>query len=302
MSRAGYLAVAAIAVVLCSAGAQAQELQPRAYWPLPRGSNTLILAYQRSQGGVLSDPSLPVSGVDSRADFLQIGYQRTFALFGRTASLNLSQSFADSSTSGFVDGVYLRRDITGLADFRARLAVNLRGAPSMDRAGLRQLLRNPTTIVGASLIVQAPTGSYDADKLVNLGGNRWAVKPALGMIVPLRGGWAFESEFGAWLYGANDDFLGQTRHQDPILSVELHAVHARPKGAWYSIDANFYAGGRTRIDGDRADDRQRNSRLGVTVLVPFSNGNALRGSVSTGIVTSSGGDFDILQLAWLRVW
>ena len=148
----------------------------------------------------------------------------------------------------------------------------------------------------------APTGSYDADKLVNLGGNRWAVKPALGMIVPLRGGWAFESEFGAWLYGANDDFLGQTRHQDPILSVELHAVHARPKGAWYSIDANFYAGGRTRIDGDRADDRQRNSRLGVTVLVPFSNGNALRGSVSTGIVTSSGGDFDILQLAWLRVW
>ena len=40
----------------------------------------------------------------------------------------------------------------------------------------------------------------------------------------------------------------------------------------------------------------------MTVLVPFSNGNALRGSVSTGIVTSSGGDFDILQLAWLRVW
>lgn len=77
---------------------------------MPRGSNTLILAYQRSQGDVLVDPSLPVTGVHARADFLQIGYQRTFDVFGRTASLNLSLPFADSSTSGVVDGEFQRRD------------------------------------------------------------------------------------------------------------------------------------------------------------------------------------------------
>ena len=103
----------------------AQELQPRAYWPLPSDTNTLILSYQRSQGDVLLDPSLPVTGVDARADFLQIGYQRTFDLFGRTSSLNVSLPFSDSTTSGLVNGTYVRRDITGIADLRARLAINL---------------------------------------------------------------------------------------------------------------------------------------------------------------------------------
>jgi Putative MetA-pathway of phenol degradation len=302
MERARYLAAAAVAALLCSAGPAAQELQPRAYWPLPRDSNTLIIGYQRTQGDVLVDASLPVDGVEARADFLLVGYQRTFDLFGRTASVNLNQPFADSSTSGIVGGQFVRRDVNGLADFRARFAVNLKGAPSMDRAGFLAWLRNPQTIVGASVLVQAPTGQYDADRYINLGTNRWSVKPAIGLIAPLGSGWALESELGAWLFGANDDFLGRTRRQDPILSAELHAVRARRNGFWISIDANFYDGGQTEVGGVKSDDRLRNSRLGATILVPIGKGNALRGSISTGLVTSSGSDFDVLTLAYLRVW
>lgn len=302
MIRTRFAAALVFAPLLFSAATFAQELQPRAYWPLPRGSNTLIIGYQHSQGDVLVDPSLPVAGVRARADFLQLGYQRTFSMFGRTASVNISVPFADSTTSGIVNGEFQRRDITGPTDIRARLSVNLRGAPSMDRAGLVELMRNPEPIVGASIIIQAPTGSYDADKLVNLGTNRWSAKPALGLIVPLGGKWALESEIGAWLFGANDDFLGRIRHQDPILSAELHLVRANLKGNWLSFDANFYAGGRTEVDGVESDNRQRNSRLGMTVVVPLGRGRALKGSVSTGAVTSSGGDFNVLTLAFLRVW
>ena len=41
--------------------ASAQELTPRAYWPLPNGTNVLSVAYQRSEGDILVDPSLPIT-------------------------------------------------------------------------------------------------------------------------------------------------------------------------------------------------------------------------------------------------
>ena len=48
----------------------------------------------------------------------------------------------------------------------------------MDRAAFRELLKNPRTIIGASLLIQAPTGQYESDRLINNGTNRWSVKPA----------------------------------------------------------------------------------------------------------------------------
>jgi hypothetical protein len=41
--------------------ATAQELSPRAYWPMPNGSNVLAVGYQRTSGDIVTDPSLPLS-------------------------------------------------------------------------------------------------------------------------------------------------------------------------------------------------------------------------------------------------
>ena len=126
-----------LAAVFLSNNASAQELTPRAYWPLPNGTNVFILTYQKSTGDIVTDPSLPITGVDSDIDYLQLAYQRTFSLFGRTASIQLSQPFADGATEGIVESRGVRREITGLTDARARLSVNLKGAPSMDAAGFQ---------------------------------------------------------------------------------------------------------------------------------------------------------------------
>ena len=280
----------------------AQELTPRAYWPMPVGTDVLILGYQRNTGDIVVDPSLPLTGVDSEIDYFQVAYQRAFPMFGRTATAQLSAPYSDGLTQGFVDGVYRERKTTGLVDSRLRLSVNLKGAPAMDSADFGALRKSPRTIIGASVIVQAPTGDYESDKFINIGTNRWAIKPALGMIVPLHRTWLFEIEIGAWFFTDNDDFLGETRKQDAIVAAEMHLVKRFRPGFWASLDANYYTGGETRIGSDIQDNLQRNSRAGFTVVFPLKRGLALRGSYSTGIATRSGGEFDMYSVGLMRIW
>ena len=291
-----------LAIMLGQGVAVAQELTPRAYWPMPAGTNALSLGYQRNSGDIVIDPSLPVTGVESRINYFQLAYQRAFGLLGRSASAQLTLPYADGVTEGVVEGEFLRRENTGLTDARLRLSINLSGAPEMDAAGLRALRENPRPIVGASLLVQVPTGDYDGDRVLNLGTNRWAVKPAVGMIVPLHPTWLFEIEVGVWFFGDNDDFLGETREQDPILSTEIHLIKRIRPGFWASLDANYYTGGETRIGNDFKDDLQRNARGGFTLVFPVWPRHALRASFSTGITTRSGGDYDIIALGYLYVW
>ena len=55
---------------------------------------------------------------------------------------------------------------------------------------------------GASLAIAFPTGEYFADKLVNLGTNRWASKPEVGVSYP-RGPWTLEFYGGGWFFTRN---------------------------------------------------------------------------------------------------
>jgi hypothetical protein len=281
---------------------QAQELTPRAYWPAPGGTNVLVAGYQWNRGDILIDPSLPITGVESKITYLQATYQRFFALFGRTAAVQFSLPYADGLTEGTVEGEFLRRETAGLTDPRLRLTVNLRGAPAMDAAGFMALRENPRTIIGASVLVQAPTGKYDGDRLINLGTNRWSIKPAVGIMLPLRRTWLFEAEVGCWFFADNDDFLGNTREQKPIISAEVHLVKRFAPGFWAALDANYYIGGETRTGDGDWQSLQRNSRAGFTVLFPIKGRHAFRGSYSTGVATRSGGDFDIYSLTYVYAW
>lgn len=280
----------------------AQELNPRAYWPLPKDTNVLVIGYQNSSGDVVTDPSLPLTGVDSDIDFLSVSYQRTLSLFGRSSNLQFNLPYSEGRTEGLVEGEFRRRDTAGFGDARMRLSINLKGAPSMDRTQIRELVQKPRTIVGASLLVQAPTGDYDADRFINIGSNRWGVKPAIGVIWPMRPGWLFEAEAGIWLFGDNDEFVGQTREQDPIVSSEVHLIKLITPRVWASLDANYYVGGETTVDGDKRTDLQRNARLGTTLYVALKGGHALRGGYSTGVVTESGGDFEMFSISYVYAW
>jgi len=294
------LAATILVAVCCgSTTLLAQELTPRAYWPAPKGTQVLVLGYQYSSGDVATDPTLPLENVDSRNNYAQVTYQRTFDLFGRTANFQLNAPYAWGKTEGFVEGVYRNREISGLADARMLLAVNLLGAPSMDRQGFQALRANPRPIVGASLLLQVPTGDWDPDKVINAGSNRYAAKLELGAIWPLRPRWLLEAELGAWFFGDNDEFLGVTRQQDPILSAQAHLIRRIRPGFWLSLDANYYQGGETTVDGQHHQDGQRNSRAGATLVIPFHRTHAIRLNFSTALATRNGGEFNTWSLNYL---
>ena len=290
------------AVFFLVSGASAQELSPRAYWPLPKDTNVLVLSYQNTSGDIVTDPSLPLTGVDSNINFVSASYQRTLSLFGRSANLQLNLPYSEGRTEGLVEGEYRRRDTAGMGDARLRLSINLKGAPSMDRDQLRRLVQNPQTIVGASLLLQAPTGEYEPDRFINIGTNRWSAKPAIGVIWPLRPSWLFEAELGVWLFADNDEFIGATRRQEPIVSSEVHLIKILSRRIWVSVDANYYTGGQTTVGGEKRADLQRNSRAGATLYVPIKGGHGVRGSYSTGVTTKSGGDFEIFNLSYFYGW
>jgi hypothetical protein len=285
-----------------AAAAPAQQLTPRAYWPAPVGTNVLVLTYQHSQGDIVVDQSLPVVGVESSIDYGSLTYQRSFEFQGRSASVSISQGFADGTTSGIFEGRELEVRNVGAQDTVARMAVNLRGARAMDPKQFRELMASPETIVGTSVTVVAPTGEYDRDRVLNLGTNRWAIKPEIGVIYPLAPRLLLEFDLGAWFFQDNDEFVGRTREQEPVYSAALHLVRQFRSGFWGSLDANYYVGGRTTIDGERRADLQRNSRFGGTLVFPVGRGNALRASLSTGTVTETGGDFELFSLAWIKAF
>ena len=297
-----YIVVTVAVFSLWTASAAAQELAPRAYWPAPNGTNLLVVGYQYSSGDVVIDPTLPLSGADSTINYVQVTYQHTLSLFDRTANLQFNLPYAWGTTTGDIEGEFRRRDLSAFGDARMLLSVNLRGAPSMDAAGFQALRAEPRTIIGASILVQPPTGAYEPDKVINTGTNRWAFKLATGVIWPVRPRWLVEADVGAWFFTDNDEFLGTTRQQDPIYSAEFHLVRRVKPGFWASLDLNFYVGGQTTVGQDLRADLQRNSRFGGTVVIPFKGRHAIRTSYSTGIVTNSGGDYETFSLNYAYVW
>jgi hypothetical protein len=278
----------------------AQELEPRAYSPSPVGANLLLVAYGRTSGDVVFDPSVPLTDVSAAVNAGTLFYARTFALLGRSASAAVVLPYAWGDVEGNVFEERRRVHRSGLADTRFRLAVNLVGGPALTPAAFAQ--RTPQTTLGASLVVVAPTGQYDPSKLVNIGANRWIFKPELGLSKPA-GRFLFDVYAGAWLFADNPDYFGGShREQDPLLTFQGHVSYTVKPRFWVAANATYYTGGRTTLDGVEKADLQRNSRYGVTVAVPIQRRSGVKASWSRGLTTRIGGDFETLALGYQFIW
>jgi hypothetical protein len=278
----------------------AQELTPGAYWPLPVRINILTVVNSVNWGDVTFDPALPTEDARGTIDTVAIAYTRTLSIAGRSANLGLQIPILGGQVEGLYLGVPTERGQFGFGDPRLSMGVNLYGASAMTpQVHATYRMR---TIVGASLTVAAPLGQYDDSKLLNLGSNRWAVKPEIGLS-RAAGRWIVEVMAGIWLFTDNGDFSGgRTREQAPIASVQGHVTYRFSPRVWLAGEANFNSGGQTTDDGERHLDLQRNARIGWTFSWALDQSQALRASVSRGAYTTIGGDFTSVAVGYNYAW
>ncbi|MGO9988985.1 MAG: transporter [Steroidobacteraceae bacterium] len=280
--------------------AQGQSMEPRLYSNAPVGLNFLINTFAYQTGSVLVDTSLPISNVSATVDTAAVAYSRAIDCWGDSGSVQLALPYAHATASGdvFEQSRSVTRD--GLGDLALRFAVNLYGAPAVD---LKQFANyQQDVIIGVSLQVTAPSGQYDAAKLVNIGTNRWSFLPQAGMSKAV-GNWTLEVAAGVQFFTANEEFFGNNvRRQDPLFSTQGHVIYNFNPKLWAALDATYYTGGRTSVNGTLNENLEHDSRWGATTGYTFTRRNSVKFYFSSGLIARTGTDFKVYGIAWQYRW
>ena len=300
VGRQATMILAAGLLLATSSSLRAQVMEPLSYTNGPIGLNFLIAGYGYLWGDVLVDPSLPVKDVDAKVHTAVLTYARVLDFWGQSGTFALVVPYAWLSGTGEVAGQSRSVDRSGLTDVTLRLSVNLYGAPALSLPEFRDYRQD--TIVGVSLMVTAPTGQYDPHRLINIGTNRWSFRPEVGVSKAV-GPWTLEAAAGVTFFTDNDEFLGaNVRRQDPLYSLQGHAIYNFSPGLWAALDATYYTGGRTSVNGALNDDLQENSRWGATVARTLDKHNSIKLYFTSGVSARTGTNFNAVGIAWQYRW
>jgi hypothetical protein len=278
-----------------------QELEPRLYAALPKKMNALGFAYALSKGNVLTDPSLPVSGLKITVHNWSAAYVRTFAIAKRLARAQITLPFFYLDGKAMINGRDTSAARSGFGDVRLRFSVNLFGTPAYDRKEFTTYSQK--TVVGLGIVTSVPTGLYYQDKRINIGSNRWAFKPEIGVSKRLK---RFYGELftGVWFYTDNADFYhgGRKLEQEPVFSLQGHVSYYFKNRIGISASGTWFEGGKTIVDGSVVGDLLGNWRAGASLSVPLAKGHSLKLQFHTGVVTSSGYDYHMALLGYQYVF
>ena len=294
------LLITALIVLSKFSFVHAQELEPRAYTNLPVGLNFVVAGYSYSTGGVLFDPAIPLENANITTHSSLFAYARSIKVGKISGKVDALVPYAWLSGSADFNGTRNYREVSGLADPRVRMSVIFIGGPALPLSGFKNYKQN--FVMGASLQVYLPIGQYDPDKMVNLGTNRFTFKPEIGISKTIKQ-LILELALAGQFYTVNNNYYnGQTMSQEPIVSVQGHVNYNFRGGIWAALDGTFYWGGRSSYNGVEGNNMQENSRLGLTVAVPFGIHHSIKLNLSTGASTRTGSDFDAVTLVWQYRW
>lgn len=285
-----------------------QGLSPRAYVVAPVHSNAVTITYSLQDGNIVFVPTLPIQNASGRIGTWNLSYFRTLSFFGRSANASIFLPYGIGHFEGEVLGEDEKVYRSGLAPLSGRFSVNLHGAPAMtprEFAKWKQKL-----LIGASIVVETPTGQYDPARFINISDNRWSFKPEIGLSRRWSS-WLLDGYVGAWFFTPNNNFFskapgstGPNRQTEaPMGATELHLSYDVKPRMWFSIDGNYWYGGVTSVNGKPTPTTlQANSRLGGTAAIPVSKHQSLKCSYSRGAFIRFGGNFQQLSLAWQYSW
>jgi len=294
-----------LVVLLFASRVAAQELEPRSYSPSPIGASFFVMNYSYSSGGILFDPTIPVTGVHAYVSAITPAYGHTFAIGNAQALFTIGMPYAWGPFLGQVVTTGQDSSITraGVGDLRAKFSLNFIGSPALTPAEFAK--RPPSRfLMGASLAISAPTGQYFADKLINIGANRWAFKPEIGASYNWNAKLYLDLYAGAWLFGTSHNFYPgtSTQTQDPLVSLQFHASYTFMPRTYLALESTWYNGGQSHLNNGPPSTRTDNTRIGLLFAYGFTPKQSVKVSWSDGATVRVGSAYTTWAVAYQVLW
>jgi len=314
-----------VIILLYSGSAFAVDDGARAYWKGRAGTNGVSFQYLRldlqatdSQQFAPGQYIYPNSDVE--ANIFIANYLRHLTLFNRPSSFSfgIAGGSVDVKANAKLPGDFVPPDITitpgvtfnqsasGYADPILQLDVNLFGTPPL-KANFDLIDYEPTWTIDTAIMLALPIGQYDADKLVNLGQNRWFGRIAFPITyhfgVFSRGYMkSLEVTPSVWLFAENDDFLGQKLENEPMWQLEAHLTSDFTPNFWGSLDLLYRGGFQSEVDGVEVGDELDIGDIGFTLNYQVNDNLGIRTGFSSNVFGDSDLENSMVRLQFIFGW
>ena len=276
----------------------AQDLEPRRWTHMPTGLNVLGLGTSYSAGDIYFDPVLQLEDVEVEMAGVGLVYLRTFNFLGKSARADFTVPYATGNWHGLLEGEPAKTRRKGFRDPRVRLSVLLYGAPAET---LQEFAKSPksNTVVGAAVSLKLPWGEYYPEKLINLGSNRWVVRPQLG-VTHTRKKWTYELTGSLFWYSDNDDFWGGNKLENEVLyAIQGHVIYTFKPGLWASFSTAYGHGADAFINNVDKDLRVDNWLTALSLGMPINRQQGLKFSwLRARTRNDKGADMDSFSVGW----
>jgi hypothetical protein len=267
--RNGFVAAMLAMGALCPPQAVAQ-VPARFYWKTLSDADAVPLIYQSVSGNTNPfDPSHTVTaGANFDGTLAMAGYAHTFTLLDRSAMAAVILPMGRISGTVTAGGNSATQSARGFGDPMLEFDINILG-PRAQKNIPDALRYEPGFSVDFLADLALPVGEYDSSQQLNIGQNRWYGRlgmPVIWQLGPWIPGRRTTLEFlpAVWLFGPNNDYVGQTLKTDPMFQLDAHLSRDFTERAWGSLDGAWYSGGRSSIN-DVAGKKLNNLGFGLTL-------------------------------------
>jgi hypothetical protein len=247
------------------------QVPARFYWKTLSGANAVPVIVNSISGNTNPfDPAHSIVSADAKVDATMalVGYARTLTFFDRSALVAVIAPMGRLSGTATVAGRTVNQSANGFGDPMVEFDFNVIG-PRAQKNLPDSLRYEPGFSVDVLGDLALPIGKYDNTQPLNLGQNRWygrLAAPIVWQLGPWVPGKRTTVEFlpVVWLFGANNDYVGQTLETDPMFQLDAHVTRDFTEHFWGSFDTTWYTGGRPAINGV-AGEKLNNFGLGLAL-------------------------------------
>jgi hypothetical protein len=281
--------------MLCSLQALAQ-VPGRFYWKTLSDSSAVPLIVESISGNTNPfDPSrLVTAGGKFDATMALGGYAQTFTLMDRAAMAAVILPMGRlSGEARSVNGNAINQSSNGFGDPMLEFNINMIG-PKAQKNIPDALRYEPGFSLDLLADLALPIGEYNSNQALNLGQNRWYGRVGTPMIIQL-GAWVpgrrttLELLPSAWIFGTNNNYVGQTLKTDPLFQLDAHLTRDFTEHMWGSLDGALYSGGKATINGIEGTKRN-DVAFGFTLGYKVNNNMNLTVGYKSTVNDSAPGD------------